>query len=194
MELEKKENIWNIANFLTSLRVLAGFILVYLVFAGFNIITIVAVFAVGQLTDAIDGYVARRFKITTEFGKKFDMLADRALMLLAAVSLLLKFSFSGIFNQSHIFQFVIIFSREIIALPFSIQELIKGKSFPEAKFIGKLTTVLQAITFPTIILSPFYPIFNFSFYLAIVTSVFGVFSGIRYIKDINTVVLDKKKI
>ena len=45
------------------------------------------VFAVAGLSDAVDGYLAKRFGFSTRFGRILDPIADKALMLAAFVML-----------------------------------------------------------------------------------------------------------
>ena len=78
----------NRANQLTLLRVL--FIPVYLVlwrlnFPWHNIVAL-AVFILASLTDLLDGQIARRKGLVTDFGKFMDPLADKVLVLSAMIS------------------------------------------------------------------------------------------------------------
>ncbi len=183
----EKEKIHNIPNFLTLSRVIITFFVVYFIFAGYPIITIVSAFIIGMITDFLDGQTARRFNMVTEFGRKFDIIADRILMIATVFAIVIKFGFDGIINGWHLLQIAMILSREIISLPFILMSLLSRKfSIPDVKFIGKLTTFMQAIAFPLVLLNAFYyPEKNFSIYFAIVTSVVGIISGLTYIKDIR---------
>ncbi|MFA5867612.1 MAG: CDP-diacylglycerol--glycerol-3-phosphate 3-phosphatidyltransferase [Actinomycetota bacterium] len=49
-----------------------------------------AVFGIAAITDLFDGYIARRFKQVTEFGRLVDPLADRALIVTAIVALFMR--------------------------------------------------------------------------------------------------------
>ena len=78
----------NRANQLTLLRVL--FIPVYLVlwhldFRWHNIAAL-AVFVLASLTDLLDGQIARRKGLVTDFGKFMDPLADKVLVLSAMIT------------------------------------------------------------------------------------------------------------
>jgi len=183
-EVAKKENIWNIPNFITLWRVIFTFLTIYFVLASFDIKYVVGGFIAAMITDTLDGQAARRFKMTTEFGRKFDVLTDRLLMLGVAIPVLIKFTLDGVFIKYHLLQIILILSREIIALPFVIYGLLKKKAFPPTRFLGKLTTVLQAFAFPAIILSAYYSFFNFSIYLAIITCLSGLGSSYYYIGDV----------
>ena len=75
----------NLPNKLTMLRVIL--IPVYLVlwhldFPGNNYAAL-AVFVVASLTDLLDGYIARKYNLVTDFGKFMDPLADKMLVLTA---------------------------------------------------------------------------------------------------------------
>lgn len=184
-EEQKKENIWNAANLLTFSRIAIGFLTVYFVFADFHITYIIVAFIIGMLTDYFDGKIARRFNIETEFGRKFDMAADRFLMVPVVLAIVIKFSIKGILTRIHLFQIFFILSREILTAPVSLITMIKGRDFPQVRFIGKLTTVLQAVTFPIILLSVFYKFFSFSLYFAITTGITGAISAFYYINDMK---------
>lgn len=48
------------------------------------------VFAAAAITDLFDGYIARRFKQVTEFGRLVDPIADRALIAAAIIGLFFR--------------------------------------------------------------------------------------------------------
>jgi CDP-diacylglycerol--glycerol-3-phosphate 3-phosphatidyltransferase len=184
MKKKKEENIWNIPNTLTLIRVFVTLLIVYFIIGGYDVKVIVSLFLFGMLTDFLDGQIARRFNQTTEFGRKFDMIADRFLLIGTMIAVLINLFFIGQLTQNHLMQFIMIMSREIIALPVAIIAITSRKRMPNARFVGKLTTTLQAFAFPSILLSVYYTFFSFSFYLAALTSVVGVISGFTYISDV----------
>jgi CDP-diacylglycerol--glycerol-3-phosphate 3-phosphatidyltransferase len=83
---------WNIANALTMLRLA---LVPFFAAALFHLdghqtgwrVTAWAIFAVASLTDRIDGEVARKRSLITEFGKLADPIADKALTGTALVGL-----------------------------------------------------------------------------------------------------------
>lgn len=179
-----KEKILNIPNTITASRILITFFVVYAIIAKYNIMTIAIAFTVGMITDFFDGQIARRWKMTTEFGRKFDMFADRFLMIGTVIAFLI--SYQGIMTSVHWIQVCLIMSREIFSAPFAIYAYLSKKSTtPHAKFIGKLTTFLQGVSFPLVILGIFYEQFAFSGYFAVATGLVGVMSGMQYMKDMN---------
>jgi len=184
----EKEKILNVPNVLTFLRVVLTFVTIFFIFAGFPIVVIAITFIVGMLTDFFDGQIARRFKLTTEFGRQFDVIADRFLMGGTALAIIVAFSLTGDMTRLQLLQVFLIMTREILAFPFALLPIIAGKGIPKVphvRFVGKLTTFLQGVTFPAIILSIFYPVFSFSLYLAILTSVVGAVAAFYFMIDMR---------
>ncbi|WP_020674367.1 CDP-diacylglycerol--glycerol-3-phosphate 3-phosphatidyltransferase [Amycolatopsis nigrescens] len=82
----------NIANFLTLSRLAMVPLFVIALFSGDGTDTMwrsvaTALFAIASLTDQIDGWVARRYGLITDFGKIADPIADKALIGAALVGL-----------------------------------------------------------------------------------------------------------
>lgn len=71
----KKENIWNIANLITLLRLLLGIPIFYLVCAGERSLGIV-LYVIFLAMDFADGKVAKALNCRTTFGQNFDIFAD----------------------------------------------------------------------------------------------------------------------
>ena len=78
----------NLPNKLTMLRVIL--VPVFMVFAAFSgygtaeynqtfMMVAGIVFAVASITDFLDGYIARKYHMVTDFGKFMDPLADKSL-------------------------------------------------------------------------------------------------------------------
>jgi len=82
----KRENIWNVPNMLTMLRLLLIGVFIWL-FRGEMYFAALATFLLAGVTDFLDGYIARKWNLITSFGKLADPLADK-LMLIAALACL----------------------------------------------------------------------------------------------------------
>ena len=79
-------NIWTIPNVLTIIRMLLIPVFVVLFFHEEEIRWgSLCVFCAASLTDMLDGYLARRLNQITDFGKLFDPLADKLMVLTAMV-------------------------------------------------------------------------------------------------------------
>ncbi len=79
----------NLPNKLTMLRmILIPFFLVclYMQTVPARIVALV-IFCVASLTDALDGYIARKYNLVTNFGKFMDPLADKLLVCSAMIAL-----------------------------------------------------------------------------------------------------------
>ena len=183
--LIKEEKLFNIPNSLTLLRVILTFFIFYLIIGKYSPLSIVVFFVIAALTDFLDGQIARRWRQQTEFGRKFDMIADRFLMIGTVFVLLISWSIEGILERKHILQIFLITSREIVSLPFALLGVWMNKDIPKVRFIGKLTTFLQGFAFPIILLSISSSFFDFSIYLSWLTGIIGIFSAITYIRDLN---------
>jgi CDP-diacylglycerol--glycerol-3-phosphate 3-phosphatidyltransferase len=91
-DLPHRVSTWNMANGLTTLRILLIPVFVVVLFhgdghqPGWRILATV-VFAVASITDRFDGEIARRRGIVTEFGKLADPIADKALVGAALIGL-----------------------------------------------------------------------------------------------------------
>lgn len=82
----------NVANLLTISRLVLVPLFVFALFFADGVDPVwryvaTAIFAVAALTDRVDGWVARRYSLVTDFGKIADPIADKALIGAALVGL-----------------------------------------------------------------------------------------------------------
>lgn len=71
-----KENIFTKPNTISLLRLPILFLSIYFVFANYYLLAAISI-ALVFLMDWADGYIARKFKEETEFGKVLDEIIDR---------------------------------------------------------------------------------------------------------------------
>ncbi|MEN6618731.1 MAG: CDP-alcohol phosphatidyltransferase family protein [Rikenellaceae bacterium] len=84
--MHEKKEIINIPNLLTFYRLLVFPLILYFVIARKE--ALFAIFLViNLLTDVADGYIARRFKMETEFGARLDSMADNLTYMLAFIGI-----------------------------------------------------------------------------------------------------------
>lgn len=127
----------NIANRITMLRIALTFVFMFFLFChGFwaKIISLV-IFLIAALSDYLDGFIAQKRNMITDFGRLMDPIADKILVLAAFAA----------FVQMQLIEawmFVIIVSREILITSLRLFALTKGKVLSAAA-AGKHKTVSQ---------------------------------------------------
>ncbi|NQT95917.1 MAG: CDP-diacylglycerol--glycerol-3-phosphate 3-phosphatidyltransferase [Candidatus Omnitrophica bacterium] len=101
------------------------------------------IFILCGITDAVDGYIARRFYQKTKLGRILDPLADKLLLLTAFLSLSIM---KNIPLASRIppWLTIIVISRDAIILLGSVIIFMMNKEIEiKPSLIGKVTTMLQ---------------------------------------------------
>ena len=180
------KDMLNIPTFLNVARIVLTFVISYMIVVDSDIKLIVFVFVIAAITDWFDGYLARKFKMTNDFGRKADMFADRFLWVGTALTLIFVFGVKGRLEPIHGLQILLIMTREIIAAPFALAGLFSGTVFPPTRHIAKLTTFIQGFALPSLMLSIFYPIWLYvSLPLSLVIGITGAVSGLHYIHDLE---------
>lgn len=147
-----------------------------------------AIYGITALTDMLDGKIARKHNLITDFGKFIDPLADKFMVLSSMIAILAWMLIRGETVMALIFVWVvmIILLRELGVT--SIRLVVAGKSgiVVAASKLGKVKTASQMIGTACIILEPAVPILNEYYiftYLAMAVMTFTtIFSGIDYLK------------
>jgi CDP-diacylglycerol--glycerol-3-phosphate 3-phosphatidyltransferase len=133
------------------------------------------IFIIASLTDFLDGYLARKYKIVTDFGKFLDAIADKVLVNTALVILSAKGFIHPIIP-------VIVISRDIIVDSIRMIASNNGKVIAAGK-AGKLKTACLMVG---IALTMFYNIpfevwnIDVANVLLIIATVLSMYSGIGY--------------
>lgn len=132
-----KKEIFTIPNIITFSRLLIFPFILYFVLAKKE--TLFAVFLVyNLLSDAVDGFIARRFKMATELGARMDSFADNLTYLLVFIGI---FSFKLEEFIPHMTSFLIFISSLVSTVIFS---LIKFRRFPSLHmYITKVNGYIQ---------------------------------------------------
>ena len=129
----------NLPNMLTILRViLIPFFVVFMLFditgAADKWIALV-IFCVASLTDMLDGKIARKYNLVTNFGKFMDPLADKLLVCTALICLTSM-------NRLNVIVVLVIIAREFIISGFRLVASDNGIVIA-ASYWGKFKTVSQ---------------------------------------------------
>ena len=99
----------------------------------------VIVFIVASLTDTLDGYIARKYNLVSNFGKFMDPLADKLLVCSALICFV-----SIPENPMPVWGVIIIISREFIISGFRLVASDAGVVLA-ASWWGKVKTVTQMV-------------------------------------------------
>lgn len=97
------------------------------------------VYIVGSFSDTVDGIIARKYNLITDFGKFIDQIADKVLS--TAGLILVTFSFAIPWTWLSIITLIIIISRDIIISGVR-QVAAKNGTVIAADKIGKLKSVV----------------------------------------------------
>jgi CDP-diacylglycerol---glycerol-3-phosphate 3-phosphatidyltransferase len=162
----------NVPNVLTLLRILAVPVLVVALLGETPNGDVIAavVFALAAVTDGLDGYIARRRRSVTTFGKLMDPLADKLLVVAALVSLVSL-------GRLAAWVAMVIIAREVAVTGLRGIAAEKGVVIA-ASWLGKLKTILQVIAiFALIIWEPAPAWVDGLVYLAVAVT---VISGVDY--------------
>lgn len=84
--ITRRENIYTLPNFLTFTRLISAPAIGYLVVQG-QTTWAVGLFTYSCITDFVDGYIARKYKLQTVVGSVIDPMADKFLMMTLAGTL-----------------------------------------------------------------------------------------------------------
>jgi len=162
----------NVPNVLTLLRILLVPVLVaVLVQEGGGLDEVAAaVFILASFTDALDGWIARRQKSVTTFGKLMDPLADKLLVTAALVSLVQLGRVSA-------WVAMVIIAREFAVTGLRQLAMEHGEVIP-ASIWGKIKTVFQVAMVLVLIIVDGSPLWVDS--LVWVTMIITVISGADY--------------
>ncbi len=144
------------------------------------------VFAITSLTDMIDGKIARKYNLITDFGKFMDPLADKFLVMAAMLGILVRFDY---LRPVFVWAAAIVIFREFAVT--SLRLVVAGKSgiVVAAAWLGKVKTTLQMVCIVCILLEPVilpFPLFTEMHLLSYITiaamTIMTIWSGVDYMK------------
>lgn len=168
---------WNIANALTVFRLVLVPVFVAVLFAQGghdDLWRIVAwvVFAVACVTDTIDGDIARKRGLVTEFGKLADPIADKALVGAALIGL-------SVLGDLPWWVTVVVLIREVgvTLLRFWV---IRHGVIPASRG-GKLKTLLQNVAIGLFVLPPWGWLHGVAWVVMIAAIIVALVTGIDYV-------------
>ena len=149
---------------------------------GFTILDLILaiLFVVGSATDAIDGKIARKYNLITNFGKFFDPLADKFLVNSALI-------FLACYGRIPALIIILMIGRDLAVDGIRFMAASKGEVIA-ANIFGKLKTVFQMVTITFVMLNgfPFNYLFKEHTYIFLdvllsITCAMSLISGFIYL-------------
>lgn len=186
---------FNIADWFSFYRVIAAPFLIVLIclnerelFTWFLLISYV--------TDMIDGFLARKLKITSSRGSQLDSLGDQITFVIGLIGLLV-FEFNFI-KENHLLLM-------LIFIPYIIQMLIAFRKYGKATafhtYLAKLSALVQGVFILwSLFFEPLYPLFYITIVLGVletieeITLIFMYDQWVAGVKGIYWAIKDKRRI
>ena len=190
-----KSKALNVPNTLSLIRIalVPAFVITLLFMrdvAIWGLIVPAIVYALTAFTDMLDGKIARKYNLVTDFGKFIDPLADKFMVLSSMIAILLWMCLRGDTALALVFVWVVlvILLRELGVT--SLRLVVAGNSgiVVAASLLGKIKTVSQMVGTVAIIVEPMLilPVFTeyhvLSYACMAVMAFTTLFSGIDYLK------------
>ncbi len=142
------------------------------------------IFGFASLTDFIDGWLARKLKQESEFGKFIDPLADKFLVISSLIAIIAIDPYFEVFDS---WMIVIIAGRDILITVMRWFAIKKGKPLRTSRF-GKFKTAFQMLSIVIIIMiymskrSGFIDTHeSIPYWIMLTVTLMTALSGVRYI-------------
>jgi len=165
-------------NWLTMARIMMVPFLIlcyYIGIPGWNYYA-AAIFIVASITDMLDGMLARKMRLVSNFGKLMDPIADKVLFM-AALLIVMDWGKIGPLVA------ILLLAREFVISGFRLVAASEGIVVP-AGTVGKWKTVIQLVGISSILLeNPFFSLIHVPFgeILVYISVVLSIWSCIEYI-------------
>ena len=168
---------WNVANALTVLRLVLVPVFLVALFqdggdsAAWRVTAFVA-FAVASVTDRIDGELARRHNLVTDFGKIADPIADKALIGAALIGL-------SVLGELPWWVTVVVLVREVGVTALRLV-VIRHGVMPASRG-GKVKTMLQSVAIGLLVLPTTGWLEDLALLVMAVAVIVTVVTGVDYV-------------
>lgn len=180
----------NLPNVLTLIRLalIPVFIILFYWPTDLSNLYAAIVFIIAALTDLLDGYLARKLKLTTKFGAFLDPVADKIIVCTALVLIVEHYSLYTDVLYPHLGKFITILAMIIVAREITVSALREwmaelGKRANVAvSWIGKWKTTIQLTAIAGLIWRHDEGMIYASVGLLMVATVLTIWSMIMYLK------------
>ena len=141
------------------------------------------IFAVTAFTDFLDGKIARKHNLVTNFGKFMDPLADKFMVITAFVGATVRYDY---LTNIFVWITILVIFRELAITSLRLIASSTAGKVIAAAWAGKIKTFSQCICILAIFLEPLIPFAVFNKYYVItwasaaVMTFFTIYSGVQY--------------
>ena len=203
---EKKKSKMNLPNKLTVLRICMVPIFIVVMMLPVSLISPLysaiigaALFIIASLTDMLDGKIARKYGLVTDFGKLMDPLADKFMVIGAMTAIVYRYAGTQVHQALFIITLLVVVFRELAVTSLRLVASSSGGKVIAANMMGKIKTVVQIIFVVIAIMEkeiyaidgvakalPAWWVANIplSYFFAALTIFFTVASGINYFRGL----------
>ena len=141
-----------------------------------------AIFILAYITDTLDGRIARKYNMVTDFGKLMDPIADK-LLTAACMIMLIGRGLMSVFDFLMPIFTVIVIAREFVVSGMRLVAASRG-TVMAAGVLGKIKTTLQSVALPMVLIGgPFFRAIGFPLDLILLAAsvVMTIWSGLDYV-------------
>lgn len=152
------------------------------------------IYVIASLTDAVDGHIARKYNLVTDFGKFLDPIADKLLVTAALLSL------SGV-SLMYLWAALIILAREFMVSGIRMLAASKGVVIA-AGTLGKAKMVVQTIAIIVLLVAGVIPeaagnmqryLYKGGDVIMLLAVVLTIVSGVEYVYKNKNVLFTNSK-
>ena len=197
----------NLANKLTMIRIFLTVVLITILLFPFYMLNIefpkvligtitvdvkyfvaAIIFAIASFTDFLDGHIARKYNMVTDFGKMVDAIADKMLVNSTLIILTAQGFVAPIITVIIIFRDTVVDTIKMIAGS-------KGKVVAAIKTGKVKTTFLMLGVILTLCYNLPFELFNLDVasFLLVLATIFSIISGIQYYVMNKDIIFEKEE-
>ena len=156
------------------------------------------VFVVAAATDAVDGYLARKWHQVTDLGKFLDPIADKMLVNSLLIFLCVPSTFASGQMTIPVFCVILMVLRDLVVDTMRFVAASKGEVVA-ANIFGKLKTVFQMVAIPVCLLNGFPlsylggpALYDGAHILVYLATLMSLVSGVIYVVENRHVLKEKE--
>ena len=113
----------------------------------------VAIFIVASVTDMLDGKIARKYGLVTDFGKLMDPLADK-FMVIGALAVIVYRAETAPLRLFFTLVLLVVIFRELAVTSLRLVASTSSGAVVAANMLGKIKTVMQIVFVSTVFIEP----------------------------------------